>query len=64
MNAACANGEGDVNTVIDYQLHSASFSDGHSSFGFFIKLQSRHPLLAELNERSSAQTKQFNLFCM
>jgi len=44
------NRDGDVNAVIDHQLHSASFSNSDCSFGLLIKLQSRHPLLTELNK--------------
>src|ERR1044071_5476318 len=54
MNAVGAHGKRDVNPIINDQLNPASFSNRDCRFGFFIKLQSRHPLLAKLNQRSTA----------
>jgi hypothetical protein len=62
MNSVSANSKRHINTVIYYQLHSASFSNREGSFGLFIKVQSRHSLLSKLNKRSPARAEQLNLF--
>jgi hypothetical protein len=54
MNAAGAGCKGDIDPIIDYQLHSASLSNSDRRSGLFIKLQSLHPLLSELNQRRTA----------
>jgi hypothetical protein len=61
MGADCAR---DVNAIVDYQLHATLLGNSDCSFGCFIEFHLRQMLLAELNERSTTERQQLNLFCV
>ena len=64
MNSTGAGSECDIHAVIDYQLHSPSFSNNDGGSGLFIELQSGQVFFSELHKRRATRSQQFNLFRM